>query len=82
MAKIRRGERFAPSVALGEAIRARRIELGFSQESLATESGLDRTYVGGLERGERNPTLRVLWKMSSALSLQPSELLRIAEDGL
>ena len=79
MPKTRRGERFGPAVALGAAIRERRTELGLSQEKLAVVSGLDRTYVGGVERGERNPTLKVLWKLAEALQVPPSELIRLAE---
>jgi transcriptional regulator with XRE-family HTH domain len=43
--------------ALGEAIRAARIERGLPQEALAYETGLDRSYVGGIERGEHDLTL-------------------------
>ncbi len=79
MPRTARGERFGPAVALGAGIRARRRALGLSQESLASVSGLDRTYVGGLERGERNPTLKVLWKLATALEVPPSELIGLAE---
>jgi len=72
-------ERFAPSVALGKAIRGRRQELGLSQEGLASSSGIDRTYVGGLERGLRNPTLKVLWRLAAALEITPSELVNRTE---
>ena len=82
MPKARRGERFGPSVALGAVIRARRKELGLSQEALASEADLDRTYVGGLERGVRNPTLRVLWRLARALDLSPSELVARTEAAL
>jgi transcriptional regulator with XRE-family HTH domain len=82
MPKARRGERFRPSVALGAAIRERRRELGMSQESLASEAGVDRTYVGGLERGSRNPTLKVLWRLSEALGLSPTDLVARTEAGL
>ena len=79
MVSTRRGERFGPSAALGGVIRERRKELGLSQEALAREAALDRTYVGGLERGERNPTLRVLWKLAVALQLSSSELMKRTE---
>ena len=79
MSSTRRGERFGPSQALGAVIRERRKELGLSQEGLAGEAGLDRTYVGGLERGERNPTLRVLWRLSAALQLSPGDLMARTE---
>ncbi len=82
MVSTRRGERFGPSAALGAVIRERRKELGLSQEGLADEAALDRTYVGGLERGERNPTLKVLWKLSAALHLSSSELMARAETRL
>ncbi len=82
MSSTRRGERFGPSVALGAVMRERRKELGLSQEALAGEAALDRTYVGGLERGERNPTLRVLWRLSAALQLSPGDLMTRTEAGL
>ncbi|MEQ1856163.1 MAG: helix-turn-helix transcriptional regulator [Longimicrobiales bacterium] len=81
MPKKRRGERFAPAVAFGATIRKRRTELGMSQERLAAEAGLDRTYVGGLERGLRNPTLKVIWKLAAALALAPSTLISRTEVG-
>lgn len=58
------------------AVRARRRELGLSQERLAELAELDRTYVSSLERGRRNPTLRTAGRLASALGLPLSELLR------
>ncbi len=52
---------------LGRRIRAARIALGFSQEELAYESDIDRSYLGGVERGERNITFDVLCKIAVAL---------------
>ncbi len=52
---------------LGCRIRAARSALGFSQEALAHESDLDRSYVGGVERGERNLTFIALCKIAAAL---------------
>ena len=66
-------------IALGLAIRKRRHQLGFSQEELADRARLDRTYIGGLERGERNVGFRNLCKVSSALRLSLSQLIREAE---
>ena len=40
---------------------------------------LDRTYIGGIERGERNPSLRNIWKLAKALGVSPSDLLIEAE---
>ena len=52
---------------LGRRIRAARTALGFSQEDLAHESAIDRSYIGGVERGERNLTFTVLCKIAAAL---------------
>lgn len=65
--------------ALGRSVRQLREERGLSQESLGFESDLHRTYVGGIERGERNPTFAILLRLAKALDVQPSELLRRAE---
>lgn len=54
-------------VELGHRIRAARTSLGFSQEDLAYESEIDRSYIGGVERGERNLTFTVLCKIAKAL---------------
>jgi len=65
--------------SLGSAIRGRRQQLGLSQEGLALESGLDRSYVGGIERGEHNLAIVNLHRIAKALNLQVSELLRNAK---
>lgn len=52
---------------LGARIKRMRQECGLSQEELAFEAGLDRSYVGGIERGERNITFRTLALISIAL---------------
>jgi transcriptional regulator with XRE-family HTH domain len=62
-------------VALGKAIRRRRRELGVSQEGLALEIGLDRSYLGGVERGEHNIALINLLKISGALGVPCGVLL-------
>jgi transcriptional regulator with XRE-family HTH domain len=49
---------------------------GWSQEKLAEGAGLHRTYISQLERGHRNPTLSVLERVSSALDIQPTDLLK------
>jgi len=58
----------------GERVRDFRRERGLSQESLALAAGLDRTYVGGVERGERNISLINIYKIAAALNLAPKEL--------
>lgn len=57
-------------------LRKCRVEKGLSQEKLAVDAGLDRTYVSGLERGAENPTVAVLDKLAEALSIHISDLLR------
>lgn len=66
-------------LALGQAIREVRTERGISQEGLADQAGMHRTYVGGIERGERNPSYRNIVKLARALEVRPSELLARAE---
>lgn len=61
---------------LGERVRARRQELGLSQEQLSEKAGLDRTYVSSLESGRRNPAFSTLLKLASALEIDLSELFR------
>jgi transcriptional regulator with XRE-family HTH domain len=50
-----------------------------SQEELASLSGLHRTYVGGIERGERNPSYMNILRIAEALGERPSQLLAAAE---
>ncbi len=65
--------------ALGETIRALRIERGLSQEALGESAGLSANYVGDTERGERNVSVRALWQFADGLGVPASELLRDAE---
>jgi transcriptional regulator with XRE-family HTH domain len=58
----------------GEAIRHRRIDLGESQEGFAELCGLHRTYVGQIERGEKNVSFENILRISSALGVNASEL--------
>jgi len=59
---------------LGQNIRSRRESLKLSQEDLADKADLDRTYIGGVERGERNPTILSTLRISKALGLSLSEI--------
>lgn len=59
---------------LGQRIRARRSELGLSQEGLANEAGLDRSYVGRIERGEHNLTFVALIKLCRAMKCDVAAL--------
>jgi transcriptional regulator with XRE-family HTH domain len=60
----------------GERVRKLRQRLGLSQEALADLCGLHRTYVGGVERGERNVGLLNLLRLARALRCKPGDLLR------
>ena len=59
---------------LGSRIRAKRKSLGWSQEDLADYAGIDRSYIGGVERGERNLTFRVLCQICTALECDVATL--------
>ena len=61
--------------AFGATLRNYRQGAGLSQEKLAAKAGLDRTYVGGAERGERNVALFNIVRLAEAISIRPSQLL-------
>lgn len=61
-------------IQVGKRIRALRETKGFSQEGLAEKSGLHRTYIGGVERGLRNPSLKSLVRMAKALGVGVGQL--------
>ncbi len=63
------------TVRFGRKLRAVRTEKGISQEELAQRSGLHRTYVSSVERGERNISLINIAKLANALGVRPSELM-------
>ena len=55
----------------GYSVRKLRQNAGFSQEELAYKSGLHRTYIGSVERGERNLSLKTIYKLAEALDIKP-----------
>jgi transcriptional regulator with XRE-family HTH domain len=61
---------------VGGNVRRLRLQRGLTQEQLAFEAQLDLTYVGGIERGRRNPSLLVLVRIADVLGLAPAELLQ------
>jgi len=65
--------------ALGHEIKARRAELGYSQEDLAGHCELDRPYISLLEVGQKQPTLSVLYRVAMGLELSLEELARRIE---
>ena len=60
---------------LARNIRARRTDLGLTQEELAERCGLHRTYLGNVERAERNVSLAILEALATGLDCEPPELL-------
>ncbi len=66
-------------VVLGKRIRALRLRTGLSQEKFAVRAGLDRTYYAGIERGERNPSVKQLAKIATALAVPIGALFAVSE---
>lgn len=62
-------------VKFGQKLRKVRNEVGISQEDLAAEAGLHRTYVSSVERGERNITLINIYRLAKALGVEAKNLL-------
>jgi transcriptional regulator with XRE-family HTH domain len=61
---------------LGRNVRAARLARGMSQEQLAFEAEMKRSYVSDLERGTRNPSVRALGRLAKALGMEAADLLR------
>lgn len=80
----KRSTSFEPEVAraLGEVIRTAREAQGVAQDKFAFRAGIDRSYYGKLERGERQPTVGLLLRIGRALDLPASELLAHVEQQL
>ncbi len=64
----------------GERVRVLRQARGLSQEALALAAGLDRTYIGGVERGERNISLLNIQKIAQAFGVSPADLLKFEQE--
>ncbi len=63
----------------GANVRARREQLGYSQEELAFRAGVNRAYLSDVERGERNPTINVVDRIAVGLGVDPADLFRRPE---
>lgn len=63
-------------LALGREIRRHRNQKGLSQEKLAELAGLNRNYIGFVERAERSPRVTTIFRIARALGLHPAELIR------
>jgi transcriptional regulator with XRE-family HTH domain len=69
----------SPEKVFGQVLREVRESRNISQEELAARAGYHRTYIGQLERGEKSPSLRTIFNLSSALEVNPSVLVRGVE---
>lgn len=66
-------------LAFGDLLKKARLKAEMSQESLAFQAELDRTYISLLENGKRQPTLTTLFALSKALGLNPSDVIKDLE---
>ena len=71
-----------PQFAFGEVLRTLRNSKGMSQEALAFDTDLDRTYISMLERGLRQPTLTTMLQISKALGISSTNLMAMVEEKL
>ena len=80
----RRASSFEPSVAkaFGEVIRAERLKKQIAQDAFALLAGIDRSYYGKLERGERQPSIALLLRISRGLDCSADTLVRRMEAAL
>ena len=67
------------TMAFGRAVKARRAECGLTQEALAEKGELGRAFLSAMERGEKAPTIKTVWKLAQALECKPSDLWMTAE---
>lgn len=65
------------TVNFGQRVKALRLQAGLSQEAFADKCGLDRTYISGIERGVRNPTLEVIGVIADGLGIELDELFNL-----
>ena len=68
--------------AFGRALREYRLKATLSQEALALEAGIDRTYVSLLERGKRQPTLETVFRVATVLGISPATLVAKTSAGM
>ena len=68
-----------PEIAFGEVLRTKRKAMGLSQEKLALDVGLERTFVSMMERGQRQPSLTTMLKLAPALGCTAADLVSEVE---
>ncbi|MFP1950420.1 helix-turn-helix domain-containing protein [Lonsdalea quercina] len=64
------------TVRFGQRVKTLRLQAGLSQEAFADKCGLDRTYISGIERGVRNPTLEVIGVIADGLGIELAVLFK------
>lgn len=69
-------EKHIECIKFGQTVRGMRERLNYSQEEFANIVGVHRTYMGGIERGERNVTLTTICKIARALGISPKNLFK------
>lgn len=70
----------AQRLAFGASLRLIRTNAGLTQEELAHAAGLDRTYIGQVENGRRNLSLKAVWQLADALQVSPRAFFPVRED--
>ena len=67
------------AIKFGQVLRMHREKAKLSQEELASDIGMDRTYISLLERGKRTPTISTVFQLSTKLNIKPSNLVAEVE---
>ena len=70
----------APAIAFGAAVRERRLQVGISQEELASSAQVERSHMGKIERGEHMPNLVLILRLAKSLAVTPGYLVDRALD--
>lgn len=70
----------SPEIAFGTVLKKIRQEKNFSQEKLAGECGLDRTFISLMERGLRQPSLKTIFKIASVLKTSSALIIKLTEE--
>jgi transcriptional regulator with XRE-family HTH domain len=68
-----------PGLAFAKVLRKVRKQAGLTQEQLANNAGVDRTFISLVERGINQPSIRVLFRLATALGVSPTELINLTE---
>ena len=68
-----------PNIAFGRVLRELRLKSGLPQESLGFAADLQRNYISLMELGQNQPTITTIFKLSNALDIKPSELVKLVE---